>query len=260
MFSLDRDNTISTVNSYHTRQLLGDTNSVVVEDCTFNAAARNDGAFDMYPGAKITFRHNTVDNTFIGWQGYDSGNRSARSFKIYQNTFTFSNGLTGNVIVCRGGTGVVWGNTFDAGWPVNGFLQFQLYISDHAYVRAQAYVPSSLWGSVVNGPGPISAAGSAATGSAGVDGNQVGPGHPDQGYPLLDQPGRGSFPIGNPGNWPNKTTGYAVAEYEAGVSTRIKISSATRPTGADRIRPGHTRCVRWQCGIPGCGPCLQQAL
>ncbi len=48
-----------------------------------------------------------------------------------------------------------------------------------------------------------------------MDGNQVGPGTLAQGYPVLDQPGRGSFPVGNPGNWPNKTTGYTNAEYEA---------------------------------------------
>ena len=43
---------------------------------------------------------------------------------------------------------------------------------------------------------------------------------------------------------------------------RIWSSGFRRLTSpnADRIRPVHTRCVRWQCGIPGCGPCLQQAL
>ena len=53
------------------------------------------------------------------------------------------------------------------------------------------------------------------TGSLGVDGNQSGPGNIDKGYPALDQPGRGSFPVGNPGNWPHVTTGYTNANYEA---------------------------------------------
>jgi len=218
MITVNRDNSMSGVNTYHTPQSYGDTNNVCIEDCTFNAFARNDGAFDAYPGQKVVFRHNTVSNTFIGWHGYDSCNRSARLFEVYQNTFTFNNGQVGNNIVWRGGTGVVWGNTFDANWGDangNGFISFLIYAADHVYVRPQAYAPSALWGSILPGVSPIAALGSAATGLAGVDGNFVRSGAVDQGYPLLDQPGRGSFPAGNPGNWPLKTTGYAAGEYEA---------------------------------------------
>ncbi len=218
MITVNRDNSMSSVNTYHTPQSYGDTNNVCIEDCTFNAFARNDGAFDAYPGQKVVFRHNTVSNTFIGWHGYDSCNRSARLFEVYQNTFTFNNGQVGNNIVWRGGTGVVWGNTFDANWGGangNAFIGFLVYAADHVYVRPQAYAPSAAWGSILNGVGAIAALGSAATGLAGVDGNSVHSGNPDQGYPLLDQPGRGSFPAGNPGNWPLKVTGYAASEYEA---------------------------------------------
>ena len=41
----------------------------------------------------------------------------------------------------------------------------------------------------------------------------------------------------------------------------ILSSAFSRLTAnVNRIRLVHTRCVRWQCGIPGCGPYLQQAL
>lgn len=36
----------------------------------------------------------------------------------------------------------------------------------------------------------------------------------DQGYPLMDQPARGSFASANAGNWPNVTTGYSVSDFE----------------------------------------------
>jgi hypothetical protein len=219
MITINRDNPMSTANTYHTPQPLGDTNCVCIEDCTFKAAARNDGAFDMYTGCKVTFRHNTVDNTFFGWHGYDSGNRSARSFEVYQNTCSFSNGLDGNNIVVRGGTGVIWGNTFDSHWgdaSGNGFIGFLIYAADHVFVRPVAYSPSAFWGSTASGggAGPVAEAGKTATGSAKVDGNLVGPGPADQGYPLLDQPGHGSFPVGNPGNWPTASS-YSDSTYEA---------------------------------------------
>jgi hypothetical protein len=220
MLSIFMDSSFSTCNTYHTPQFLGDQNSVVIEDCAFNAASRNDGAFDMYVGAKVTFRHNTVDNTFIGWHGFDSQYRSARSFEIYQNTFTFStNAGVGNNIVVRGGTGVIWGNTFDSHWGSgpngDGFIALQYQGAGHTFVRPRAFAPSSLWGSITSGPNFVAELGQTVSGSAKIDGNQVGPGKVDQGYPCLDQPGRGSFPVGNPGNWPTKSTGYTDAQYQA---------------------------------------------
>ena len=38
-------------------------------------------------------------------------------------------------------------------------------------------------------------------------------GYTDQGYPLADQPGRGSFPSANAGNWPHSSS-YSEADYE----------------------------------------------
>jgi hypothetical protein len=216
MILVQRDNTFSVVNTYHTPQSLGDQNAVYIEDCTFNNPSTADSVIDCYAGMKYVARHNTVYNNTIGNHGYDSANRSARSFEIYQNTFLTSgtNGRLG--IHIRGGTGVVWSNTFDSGY--SGFMAIDLCASDPTTMaggsRPQADAPSALWGSPRAGPGlvgppPINL----PTGSNPDDGNSVTSGN-SKGYPCLDQPGRGSFPTGNPGNWPKVTTGYA-SNFEA---------------------------------------------
>ena len=218
MISLDRDNTMSMVNTYHTPQFLGDQNCVCIEDCTFNALTTNDSVLDYGAGQKATFRHNIVYNAEVGNHGYDSQNRSARSFEFYQNTFAITGAAPGfPPFRCRGGTGVIWGNT------ITGFTKFfdlDYFAAGTPPVfptRPTAMAPSAAWGSTAagGGPGLIAEAGSLMTGSLGVDGNQSGPGNIDKGYPALDQPGRGSFPVGNPGNWPHVTTGYTNANYEA---------------------------------------------
>jgi hypothetical protein len=213
--SLLQDSAASTVNTWHTPQVLGDQNAVYMEDNSFTAVGANDSAIDCYVGMKLVFRHNNCVNCGVGWHGYDSSYRSTRSFEVYNNVFTTTAGVTGQLgIYCRGGTGVVYSNTWDSGFA--GMLGFLVYCSDHVFKRPHAFAPSAAWGStaVGGGPGFVAPAGDTATGSNPVDGNSVGPGAVDQGYPVLDQPGRGSFPVGNPGNWPNVTTGYSNAVCE----------------------------------------------
>ena len=172
------------VANWHEPQVYGDQNAVVIEDCTLDFAFDADGV-DAYTGAKFVFRHNTVINTNITPHGYDTAIRSCRMFEIYQNTFTST--TAGNPWVfmrMRGGSGVVWGNTFTG--ATSGFCILSAYRSD----------PSLLLE-------PIGAPNDGGFGGAFPTG-----------YPLLDQIGRGSFPAGNPGNWPNSYP-YTPAEYEA---------------------------------------------
>lgn len=224
MITLNPDVNISTVNTWHTPQTWGDENQVYMEDCTFSGAAVNDGAFDMYQGMRATFRHNTVTNTDVGWHGFDSSSRSARSGEIYNNTFSASSLGTNvtNGVVIRGGTARIFNNSFDSGYLLA--VAFTINAADNPFVdpggyynvRPKASAPSSAWGSTAGGGGPgnIATDYPAATGSTGVDGNTIGPSNNAQGYPLLDQPGRGSFPTTNTGNWPTVTTGYASGDYE----------------------------------------------
>ncbi len=187
--SLEPTSSYELINNYHTPQYLGDTNAVVIEDCTFDFDELCDGALDAYPGTKFVFRYNTVINTNIGWHGRDSSIRSCRQFEIYNNTF--NNTGAENVYVAiraRGGTGVVYNNTITGNYK--GFFLLSHYRADPTYG-----VP----------PG--------ATYDGGFDQTYPDQGYPT-GYPLSDQIGWGSFPDNNPGNWPNSYP-YTRSEYQA---------------------------------------------
>lgn len=75
----------------------------------------------------------------------------------------------------------------------------------------QLHMVDSYFASIVNSTTAILTTPAEASGTGG----RLTLGYTDQGYPLADQPGRGSFPSANPGNWPNVTTGYSDANYEA---------------------------------------------
>ncbi|NIQ13806.1 MAG: hypothetical protein GTO02_05190 [Candidatus Dadabacteria bacterium] len=91
----------------------GSADYVFVEDCTFNFAYPNDGALDAYDGARYVFRYNAIIGTFMGHHGNDSGGyRSAHTFEIYNNVFSASSNIARGMFF-RGGTGVVYNNTFN---------------------------------------------------------------------------------------------------------------------------------------------------
>jgi len=96
---------------------LGTDKAVYVEDSTFNYPAVsgfNDTGFDSYGGARWVIRHNTIINTeFCGGHGTDSGDRrSAFSGEFYSNTLTNNSGGHREACRFRGGTGVLYANTF----------------------------------------------------------------------------------------------------------------------------------------------------
>lgn len=175
------------ISNYHTPQSLGDTNTVVIEDCVFDFVDLGDGALDAYPGTKFVFRNNLVTNTIVGWHGKDSSTRSCRLFEIYNNKFFTTGSIQPyTTLRARGGTGVVWSNTVSGAFK--DFLVLSHYRADPAYSDP---------------PG------------ASYDGNfnlsYSGQGYPT-GYPLLDQVGRGSFPSAGV---PNCTSGCTTNTYEA---------------------------------------------
>ena len=186
--TLDGTGSAALTANWSTLQTYGDPNTVVIEDCAFTNTYQGDGAIDAYDGNKFVFRHNTVTGTLVAWHGADSSPRAPRLFEIYQNTFTANANGPWMFIRSRGGTGVLWGNTMTG--ASTGFCLLSHYRADPSY-----------------GDPP----GSAQDGGFNV--TDPGPGYPT-GYPLLDQVGRGSFPSGNPGNWPNRYP-YTTAEYEA---------------------------------------------
>ena len=101
-------------NYWYGNPSFGTVNEAYVENCTFNFPnSAGDGAFDAYSGAKIAFRYNTVIGTNIGWHGNDSS-PGAHSAEVYNNVFTDPNNKTAFTINIRGGTAVIWGNSFDS--------------------------------------------------------------------------------------------------------------------------------------------------
>lgn len=91
----------------------GTEKAVYIEDCTFNYIGSTTlAAIDSYAGARVVFRYNTFANTHVLNHGTDTSNRSrsARSYEIYENTFSHS-GSYEHVISFRGGTAVVFNNT-----------------------------------------------------------------------------------------------------------------------------------------------------
>ncbi len=131
-------------NTAWTRALtLGTANAVYIEDNTFTFAYVNDGCLDAYGGARYVFRYNTITNTTIGHHGCDSGSyRSTHSWEIYENTFDKSTAGTTRLFFSRGGTGVIYNNTYTGNYTV---MELSNYRSCASYTT---------WG-ICDGDNPI---------------------------------------------------------------------------------------------------------
>jgi hypothetical protein len=92
---------------------LGTDKAVYVEDCTFNYSSQDEDSIDAYGGARLVIRHTAFNNISVGFHGTDSGNRrSVFSYEIYDNTFTNNSSTTLRGATLRGGTGVIYRNTY----------------------------------------------------------------------------------------------------------------------------------------------------
>lgn len=90
----------------------GTSNSTYIEDNIFNFSFPNDGAFDAYGGARIVFRYNTINGTFIGWHGADSGGyRGVHTVEAYRNTFNTTQSVA-RMMFFRSGSGVTFDNAY----------------------------------------------------------------------------------------------------------------------------------------------------
>jgi len=112
---------------------LGTEKAVYIEDNTFEFEVAGDGALDAYGGARYVFRHNYVHNTHAGHHGRDSGHyRSTLSFEYYGNTFYKDYGTGQRALFFRGGTGVVFNNTWKsegASWEAYKTIELSNYCS-----------------------------------------------------------------------------------------------------------------------------------
>lgn len=100
-----------------TRDLsLGTANAVYIEHNTFDYTLQptfQETAIDGYSGARIVARFNTVLNNWFGTHGTDSGGlRSTVSIEAYNNTFTNNGSGSMQAFVLRGGTAMIFNNSF----------------------------------------------------------------------------------------------------------------------------------------------------
>jgi hypothetical protein len=112
---------------------LGTGNAAFFEDNTItnDGSSLLDTAVDSTNGARWVFRYNTVSSTnqarallehgFGSWDG-------TRSFEIYNNHF--KDGIPTDVLITlRGGSGLVFGNTFDGVWSTEILLvEYRLFL------------------------------------------------------------------------------------------------------------------------------------
>lgn len=93
----------------------GTEKAVYIEDNVITQPSVSKVSIDSWKGGRFVFRYNTVNHSLIGNHGTEAGGRTRgiRTFEIYENRFTYSPGLNWTGINLRGGTGVIFNNTFD---------------------------------------------------------------------------------------------------------------------------------------------------
>lgn len=167
---------------------LGTEKAVYIEDCAFiGSGVAGAGVVDSMGGGRFVFRHNSVTDDNLATHGTESTGRfrGVRSYEIYDNVFTTSYFVFCGVYL-RGGTGVIFNNTFRG---TGGDTGYKVGILSANYRCDRAYQP---WGMV--------------TGKNPWDGNQD-----SSGYPCLDQVGRGTCDLLSgeppaPAAWPHQAS------------------------------------------------------
>jgi hypothetical protein len=115
-------------NSWAQPENYGSANFLFIENNTFNDAGATEnegsaGGLQNQGGGRIVARFNTFNitdnfNFSLGWHGSESSGRprSTRAYEYYQNAWSCTSTSNGcpPVIDARGGTGLMWGNSFSA--------------------------------------------------------------------------------------------------------------------------------------------------
>jgi hypothetical protein len=100
-----------------TPSTVGGADAVFVEDCGFEFTEFGN-AMDSNFAAKYVFRFNTLTNVYVEAHSVQGNHRASRSWEIYGNQFvaTTSSSRTWTPMFLRGGTGVIFNNSFIGSW------------------------------------------------------------------------------------------------------------------------------------------------
>ncbi len=116
---------------------LGTDDALYIEDNTFYSTTPSLG-LDGWVGQRVVVRYNNFNNSRVGNHGTESSQRQrgARSYEIYNNTFTLSNTSNySDAIGVRSGVGVIFNNTLSGAFTMVGSM--------HNYRDPHPYPP---WG------------------------------------------------------------------------------------------------------------------
>jgi hypothetical protein len=186
-------------NTQWTRALgLGGPDAVYIEDNLFNNTnySVSDPLTDCDGGGRLVFRHNTVKNSYF--EMHDAiipGLRGCKKWEVYENNFemTYAAGMC-SFIAMRGGTGVVFNNTFlsktDCYPEIIQMTVYRTYQTDSAPWNQLCGVNTAKACLGSSGAGPKSCTTDANCGGAlgsciKIDGNSSSP----SGWPCRDQTG-----------------------------------------------------------------------
>ena len=117
---------------------------VFIEDNRFEGSGDiAPGALDMFSGARVVFRHNTVNNDYVTSHGTESSQRerSFRMIEMYDNEFSTASGSYFTAFFMRGGTGVIYNNRYRGTTPLVGDYRRGVVLAN--FRDNQAYFP---WG------------------------------------------------------------------------------------------------------------------
>ncbi|MBN1185832.1 MAG: hypothetical protein JXB49_26360 [Bacteroidales bacterium] len=152
-------------NSWTQGDMFGTANAVYVEDCNFDFVTRGDHAIVSNNGGRYVFRYNTItsakerNSTQIDAHGNFFADRGTYSVEIYENTLNSGRSWYGMYI--RGGSGVIFNNTFTGDYPNPiTFTNYRSWEPDLTtpcgYVACDYPAPDQInnfyiWNNIVNG-------------------------------------------------------------------------------------------------------------
>ncbi len=168
---------------------MGTNKAMFVEDNTFTnnqSVIPQQYAVDGWSGSRVVYRNNTFVNTTWANHGTESSGRwrSQRQYEVYNNTFSLNGNISfPSMVGARGGVGVIFNNTA----TTSGGAGIDVLVDLQYYRATGSFDP---WGQ--------------CNGSSVWDGDQQ-----SNGYPCLDQPGRGKGSLlsnftPTPTGWPTQ--------------------------------------------------------
>jgi hypothetical protein len=137
----------------------GTSNALYIED-NYIYSVNNFCAVDIDNGGRVVFRYNTMLGSFFNTHGTETGQRyrGSRQVEVYNNSFNWGGGLQYNNFYTgcdiRGGTGLIFSNTFVGFWSVANLNCYRATDNDQNFLPWFGATGLSGWDS--NGPALLS--------------------------------------------------------------------------------------------------------